>query len=502
MPHSRPNVVLIMADQWRGDCLSCAGHPTVRTKYLDQFASQGVRFTRAYTATPTCVPARAGLYTGMSHRQHGRIGYRDGIHWTYPNTIAKSFGDAGYQTQAIGKMHVYPERHHVGFDNVILHGALGIIRRGKQELGDPGLVDDYNVWLKQQTGRYEADFFEHGIQGNSILARPWDKPERLHYTNFVSTQCIDFLRRRDPTRPFFLFMSFNAPHPPYDPPQWAFDQYLGAEMPSPAMGNWEHYLEPYRKEDAADPDTAATAPNDMLQRARAGYYGHCTHIEQQMYRFIETLRWYKEYENTIFCFVSDHGEMLGDHTLFRKSVPYEGSANVPLIFWSGRRGEERMDKGLTSDVCAELMDVMPTLLDLAEVDIPETVDGQSLAPFLQGEEAKPGDNCRAWLHGEHLTLGQSLQYITDGKMKYIWWSKDGHEQLFDLTSDPGEKHDLVIAGGHDDELSVWRSRLIESLTDREEGFVRDGQLVAEPRGINPCMRHLREAAKLDEFAQV
>jgi hypothetical protein len=135
------------------------------------------------------------------------------------------------------------------------------------------------------------------------------------------------------------------------------------------------------------------------------------------------------------------------------------------------------------------------------VDIPETVDGHSLVPFLRGEEAKPGENCRAWLHGEHHVLGQSLQYITDGKMKYIWWSKDGYEQLFDLVADPGERDDLVISGGHDEALATWRGRLIESLTDREEGFVKDGQLVAEPRRINPCLRHLREAAGLDEFAQ-
>ncbi len=490
MSDNRPNVVLIMADQWRGDCLSCDGHPVVRTPYLDQFAAGGVRFSRAYTATPTCVPARAGLYTGMCHRNHGRIGYRDGIPWSYPNTIASAFTQAGYQTQAVGKMHVYPERHQCGFQNVILHGALGIIRRGKQELGDPGMVDDYNYWLKQQTGRMEADFFEHGVQGNSIIARPWDKPERLHYTNFVSTQSIDFLRRRDPTKPFFLFMSFNAPHPPYDPPAWAFEQYLHRDMPDPPMGDWVDLLEPYRDDHSAELWAGKVAP-DRLQRARAGYYGHIAHVEQQMYRFIEVMRWYELYHNTIFLFVSDHGELLGDHMLFRKSQPYEGSARVPLIMWGPR--DFGLQGGSVIDAPVELMDVMPTLLDAAGVDIPDTVDGKSLLPFARGQDTpRLGENWRSHIHGEHIAFGQSMQYVTDGREKFIWWSKDGHEQLFDLVSDPQERHDLARTGADGDRVAKWRGVLIDELRDREEGFVQDGNL-GTGRPVQPCLRHLREA---------
>jgi len=104
----RPNIVLIMADQWRGDCLSVYGHPTVFTPYLDQLAGRGVRFTRAYSATPTCIPARAGLYTGQSPRTHGRVGYRDGVPWNYPVTLAGEFTRHGYQTEAVGKMHPRP----------------------------------------------------------------------------------------------------------------------------------------------------------------------------------------------------------------------------------------------------------------------------------------------------------------------------------------------------------------------------------------------------------
>src|SRR5690606_25274638 len=112
------NVVLIMGDQWRGDCLSIDGHPVVQTPFLDELALRGVRFTNAYTATPTCIPARAGLMTGLAPQNHGRVGYQDGVPWTYPTTLAGEFTRQGYQTQAVGKLHAWPVRNRLGFENV------------------------------------------------------------------------------------------------------------------------------------------------------------------------------------------------------------------------------------------------------------------------------------------------------------------------------------------------------------------------------------------------
>ena len=102
----RPNVLLLVADQWRGDCLGIAGHPEVKTPYLDALAIQGARFSRAYSAVPSCIAARAALFTGMRPEHHGRVGYEDGVRWDYPNTLAGCFTRAGYQTQCVGKMHV------------------------------------------------------------------------------------------------------------------------------------------------------------------------------------------------------------------------------------------------------------------------------------------------------------------------------------------------------------------------------------------------------------
>ena len=137
------------------------------------------------------------------------------------------------------------------------------------------------------------------------------------------------------------------------------------------------------------------------------------------------------------------------------------------------------------DQVVELRDVMPTLLDLAGVPVPSSVDGVSLAPFLRGESVP----VREWLHGEHLHFGQSIQWVTDGKIKYVWGSSRGVEQLFDLVADPGELRNLVKS--EPELLELWRSRLIQDLTGREEGFVADGKLVTG-RPVTAILNHTRE----------
>jgi len=147
MPHvtgpssERPNVILIYVDQWRGDCLGIDEHQVVETPYLDQLALGGVRFQRAYSATPSCVPARAALLTGLGQASTGRIGYKDGVPWDYPVTIASEFTCHGYQTESIGKMHVYPERSQMGFHHGRLHdGFLHVARDTHPHIDE---VDDY-----------------------------------------------------------------------------------------------------------------------------------------------------------------------------------------------------------------------------------------------------------------------------------------------------------------------------------------------------------------------
>ncbi len=477
----RPNIVLICADQWRGDCLSIDGHPAVHTPYLDQMALGGCRFTSAYSSVPSCIAARAALFTGLSQRTHGRVGYRDGVEWNYDTTLAGEFTRHGYQTQAIGKMHVYPERKQLGFQNVILHdGHLHFPRRQSHRHLD--IYDDYIPWLREKLGDPSAEYFDHGLNCNSFAVRPWDKDENLHPTNFIVSQGIDFLRRRDPTKPFFLYLSFHRPHPPLDPPDWALRQYLGMELPSPPVGDWNKIWE--KLDNKWDPAlTRGKIRPDILRRAQAGYYGLITHIDHQINRFMESLDdW--GLDNTWVCFTSDHGELLGDHHLFRKVFPYEGSSRIPLILkWPA--GNNSIKNGSVFKQVAELRDVMPTLLECAGLPIPESVEGKSLLPAAQGKNM----NWREYIHGEHQYYGMTPHWLTDGKEKYIWCSDTGIEQLFDLENDPQELRDLAASGEKPDRVAFWRSKLVGELTGREEGFVENGAL--KP-GQQPktCLNHI------------
>ncbi|MCL2645744.1 MAG: arylsulfatase [Phycisphaerales bacterium] len=477
----RPNVVLICVDQWRGDCLSGAGHPVVRTPYIDKLAHYGARFDRAYSATSTCIAARVALFTGLSQRTHGRVGYQDGITWNYPVNIASEFTRQGYQTQAVGKMHVHPPRHRMGFDNVVLHdGYLHFFRDHYSELG---LVDDYSVWLRQRAG-VSADDFAHGVQCNSNVARPWDKAEELHPTNYVVGESLDFLRRRDTTMPFFLYMSFHRPHPPYDPPAWAFEQYLHAKMPEVPVGDWADEYARFREDFRPDAFVAKVHP-DVLQRARAGYYGQMTHIDHQINRFVESLAYYGLRKNTVICFVSDHGELMGDHHLWRKGLPYEGSTRIPLIFQGECAG---IRPGVTFQQAVELRDVMPTLLDCAGLEIPACVEGKSVAPMLRGEK-KDGEEWREYFHGEHAMCDGSAHYVTDGREKFVWLSWSGREQFFDLQKDPQELCDLAKNGADGDRVKLWRNRLIAELKGREENYVVEGKLVVR-KGVAQVLSHV------------
>jgi arylsulfatase A-like enzyme len=475
----KPNVVLICVDQWRGDCLSINGHPTVHTPYLDQLALGGCNFQRAYSAAPTCIPARASLYTGLSPRSHGRVGYQDGVEWNYPVTLAGEFSRHGYQTQAVGKMHVHPERWPAGFQNVVLHdGFLHFQRSGCRNLEE---ADDYLPWLRRHLGR-EADYFDHGLNCNSVAARPWDKEEYLHPTNFVATKAIEFIRDRDQNKPFFLYVSFHRPHPPYDPPAWALEQYLQAQMPPPPKGDWldlwKQYDDPHR------PDCyVGELRFDVLQRARAGYYGHMTHIDHQINRLLETMVQYGAAHNTFFCFTADHGEMLGDHNMFRKGYPYEGSARIPMIL----KGPPNSGivKLSSSQAVVELRDVMPTLLECAGLPVPESVEGRSFLPLAQ----KKASAWRPYLHGEHVIFGQSLQWLTDGKEKYVWCSGTGREQLFDLAQDPCELTDLAAQPENGERLAFWRGKLMKELADREEGFT-DGEKLIPGKSVKPCLSNV------------
>ncbi|MCL2434380.1 MAG: sulfatase-like hydrolase/transferase, partial [Clostridia bacterium] len=236
---NRPNLLLIICDQMRGDCYGAAGHPDVKTPYIDTIAAQGTRYTNAYSACPSCIAARAALLTGQSQRRHGRVGYQDGVTWNYPDTLPALLSRNGYHTEAIGKMHVHPPLNRCGFNNVTLHdGFVGYHRRPDVPYIDHQFAhDDYLRFLRGQHGP-EADVTDTGIECNSWVAHPWCYDDMSHPTNWAASRALDFLHRRDRNVPFFLKLSFVRPHPPWDSPESYFDLYRDCDFRPPAMGDW------------------------------------------------------------------------------------------------------------------------------------------------------------------------------------------------------------------------------------------------------------------------
>ncbi len=478
-PVTRPNVLLIMCDQLRGDCLGFAGHPDVKTPYLDSLAAQGTFFEHAYSACPTCVPARATLFTGQTPAHHGRVGYEDGVSWDFPHMLPQEFSDAGYQTACVGKLHVHPPRLSCGFQTLKLHdGYLGCYQGSDiPHWMHQDVHDDYLHFLRHELGP-DADIDSTGPECNSWVYHPWIYEERLHPTNWVADETIRFLETRDRTRPFFAMASFVRPHPALDAPRSYFDLYNERELREPAQGDWDD-LEATERDGMIPASVHGCRDAQLRHEALAGYYAAITHVDHQVGRLISALKRDGTFNDTIIVFLSDHGEMLFDHSLWRKLLPYEGAAHIPLFI---RMGTHLGDfPAHRSESVVELMDVMPTLLDLCGIEIPEDVDGASLA-----NDVRAGTRLdRALLHGEHaFTVEQSHQYLVSDHDKYIWFSQTGREQYFDLAHDPREEHDLIDDPTCQERMSYLRRQLIAELDGREEGFVQNGRLVAGQPVVN------------------
>nr|WP_318683905.1 arylsulfatase [uncultured Acetatifactor sp.] len=470
----QPNIILIMTDQLRGDCLGYAGHPDVKTPYLDTLASTGVTFSNAYSACPSCIAARAALHTGMSQERHGRVGYEDCVPWNYEHTMAGELSAAGYYTQCVGKMHVHPLRNYLGFHNVELHdGYLGAAREKDIPYRESQLVaDDYFYWLKNELG-VSADVTDTGIECNSYIARPWMHEERYHPTNWVTERSIDFLRRRDPGKPFFLMSSYLRPHPPFDAPSHYFDLYSAKELRPPFLGTWEteEYL---NREGRVYNSISGPIDPELIRQAQIGYYACITHLDHQIGRLIMAIKEEGIYDDSVILFTSDHGEELCDHHMFRKARPYQGSCHIPLIITAGKNVLPHLKSSCICEDVAELRDIMPTVLEIAGAQIPDTVDGHSLLPLTADPEA----SLRQWLHGEHAFGEFSNHWIVTRRDKYIWHSQTGQEQYFDLSQDPHELTDRIGDSSCQDRIKMLRGFLVRALQDREEEFTKDGQLIA------------------------
>jgi len=428
MAMDKPNIVLILVDQFRGDCVRVAGNPYIQTPYLDELAGYGCLFEQAYSPSPTCIPARACLVTGLEPSGAGFFTNDFSVEWTYQNTMMEQLRNGGYQTINVGKNHFKPQRNALGFEINMTYET------GKDERNLPS---DYHQWLAQMSaGQVQDTAYLH--ECNGWVPLPWTHPRHLHPTEWTADESIRQLERRDPTRPFYLQMSFQRPHPPLDPPPEMLALYQGQELPGPWIGDW---VEPCDKDTLLTNAFEGRIEKGALRRATEAYYASITYIDRQIGKLTAYLMRNRLWNNTVILFTSDHGELLGDHHLFRKGPALQGSAHIPFIVKPVERMKQQRIQNPVS-----LCDIMPTFLEWAGIEPAYPTDGDSLLPLLRGQ-------CwsRTYIYGENYRdlpfYKAGWAFVVDGRYKYIWDSLRGRELLFDLKNDP---HELTNLAGKDE----------------------------------------------------
>lgn len=449
----KPNVMVICVDEWAANKMGCSGDTNVMTPTLDYLAKNGIRLANAYSECPVCIPARRSLMTGLTPRSHGDRVYSDRMPMPSVPTLAACFHEAGYQTMAVGKLHVYPQRNRIGFDDVIL------TEEGRYDFG---VVDDYQIWLGEQG--YVGQEFMHAMGNNVYYTRPWHLPENTHPTNWVTWQMAKQIKRRDPTRPFFFFCSYQFPHPPLVPALTYWDMYKDRQLGGVLADDWHKD----RFVDNALADAAHLYSDWEKDRARKAYYAQCTHIDYSVRTLIGTLRESGLLDNTILVFVADHGDMLFDHGFVAKRLFYESSANIPVLF-SGKPMEKYMGKGYEQRLFC-LADFMPTLLDLAGIPIPETVEGRSLF----------GESEAKLLFGEISEGDKATRMIRTKDYKLIYYPCGNIVQLFDMRVDRQEAHDLADKPEYRETRDALEAELVKRMYGCDTAWIKDGKLVGYP----------------------
>lgn len=445
----RPNILLITTDQQRFDTISALGNPYIYTPHLNWLCDEGITYTRCYTDCPLCMAARATIMTGKHGYTAGLVGNnevdRPMEHFvTLPGLLTR----AGYQTRAQGKMHFAPMRANYGFEHMELP------------------MDYYRACSRNRmTGMPKL----HGVGENEVEPVLSTVDEQNSLTTWTVERSIDFLETRDDTRPFFLWTSFTKPHPPFDPSPNYWALYQNQPVPEPVYGDWSQ-----RVEDVPQGFLKSTYVLNNIQRlshhqllnVRRAYYACITQVDYSLGLLFSRMRELNLLENTWIIFTTDHGDMQGDHHFGAKSVFLEGSAHIPFTIRPPMGSLARNEyTGIQCDSLIDLADVMPTILSIAGVELPDHLDGENILNFLQSpKERLFYGNC-----------GDDYFAVIENNIKYIATPIGNGELLFDLTKDPYERVNLI----GNPEYTVIAQRLrgicMEKVAEYSPNLLQDGK---------------------------
>ena len=421
------NLLFLCSDQHQAAATGCYGHHQVLTPHIDEIASEGIRFERAYCQAPVCVASRGSIITGNYPSRHGARILDDPLP-EGTRTVAHFFSDQGYATGAIGKMHFVDESRRHGFAHRV-NAATYQSRLTRSET---------NAFRQDQGA------------GGGTTGRPSAMPDRLFRDTFYSEEAVRFLREnRD--RPFCLWASFFMPHTPLVPHQRFWDLYDGVQLDLPdrspnALETGFHGHLVRARERGWYQQT-----DEQLHDAIRGYYGNVSQMDANVGRVFDTLRELGLDMNTVVVYTSDHGEMAGAHRMWTKHNMYEQSVRVPLIV----RTPDRLGAGSAQQQIVEQADLFPTLAELCGFDPPAGIDGRSFAPSVRGEDHRSREFayseyyfCRRVFTADDRFVGRPpiLMVRTNRwKLNYLSWERS---ELFDLENDPGEFRNAIDDPGN------------------------------------------------------
>jgi len=435
----QPNILWICTDQQRYDTIGCLGNKYIRTPNIDRLVSEGTTFTHAFCQNPVCTPSRSSFLTGRYPRSTGA---RQNGQCISPNEvlITKMLADAGYDCGLAGKLHLsacagrVEPRINDGYR--VFHWSHHPAPSWKE--------NEYIQWLQSKGHKWADIYHPKGYAYAGV-------PAELHQTTWCFDRAIDFIREKR-KGPWLMSLNCFASHPPFDPPKEYLDRYDPDKMPDPAyvegeLANKPRFQRADHKGGNGRPPFSEMTASERRQ-VTAAYYAMIEQIDDNVGRIMKMLDDTGQRKNTIVIFMSDHGELMGDHGIYHKGpYTYDCSVRVPLIFsWPGH-----FKSGLKSDALVELTDIVPTLLTTLGMTIPDRVQGRSFSDVLTGKTDKHRDLVFCESYGSKIgspqqTINISMVRTKTHKIALCHGTDQG--ELYDLQVDPGEHKNLWDSPEH------------------------------------------------------
>jgi len=466
------HVVFLLADQLRADCLGCYGNPIVQSPHIDGLARRGTRFTSAFAQHPQCVPSRSAMLTGRYPHVNGATSNYTAM-TPSERTFPEELRSAGYRSVATGKLHIFADKARAAFTETMLSGGQRSGAISAEVLGD-----GYVNWMKEHghwpalEKAYRQRTYPAYKENFQAHVSPLD-PE-VYVDGWVGNRSVEYIQQQPADEPLFLFVGFPNPHNPFEPPEPYVSMYDPAEMPIPASFREDLTSKPprqlaYKRRGRRGYDYEQLS-EAQLRRVIAYYYASITLVDDQVGKIVQALDDRRILDDTLIVFSSDHGEFLGRHGLLQKGIDefpmlYDDLIHVPLIIDApGAPG------GRVVGALVETMDICPTVLDWAGLEVRADVQGHSLLPSVMGE-ATPN---RRFI----LSQSGAVKALRGRRFKLVHYPGQPYGELYDLADDPGEVRNLYDSPSHRGKREEMTRLLVDHLIASESP--RQGESLRGP----------------------